>query len=68
MHEIDACTAQARRARHEEASTSGQGPLPASAAAVPASLGMLQEITAGFKEQLVALKEGAVYISDPQNK
>ncbi|KAK9906732.1 hypothetical protein WJX75_007016 [Coccomyxa subellipsoidea] len=58
---------QARRVGHSSASTSGMDPA-AAAAAEGAPQGVWQAVTGGFREELAALKEGAVYISAPKNR
>ena len=61
------CPGQARRVGHSSASTSGMDPA-AAAAAEGAPQGVWQAVTGGFREELAALKEGAVYISAPKNR
>ena len=54
---------QARRAGHGRASSSGTQSSP-----TPVDQGVWQAVTGGFKEELAALKEGAMYISAPKNR
>lgn len=56
---------QARRRSHEAAGYSGQEEPKHDSAD---GRGLLQAMTAGFAQELAALREGMAYICDPRNR